>query len=406
MVTRPTTTPQAIPVTKSKKSAVANGAATKHPPPHTTARIIRERQAAAKQLVAELAIHSRIVLENVTEDEVAKLRRVIDFAKRNGLVPPGRYIEMKQRRRGTVLEIVLYSGRHPNTKHMRDGLPVVPMPTELRSLHPVVAALQNDRGRLAMPCSVRRRSLLFLHGLTREAVRRGYEVREEPVPEHYRYTHSDREHPGRMTHFRRDGELNIVIDGFDYTVTITQESPDTEVDDRWRRLVVSLPYRSPGRQYNWYDRKRVTIDDRIGAILDELETRAVEDRQHQLEVERQQAERRRQWEVAMERAHRRATEAYYASHLDDQVRAWQQMHDIQAYCDALELKIRDAGDDDQAAEARQWLIWARRYAAAIDPLRTLPTMPEAPEFREQDLEPYLDGWSPFGPEEPTDGRRH
>jgi hypothetical protein len=252
---------------------------------------------------------------------------------------------------------------------------------------------------------VRHRSLLFLHGLTTEAVRRGHDVREQPVPERYRYVYWSREHPGQKTYSRREGELNIVVDGFAYTVTITQESPQADAHGRWERLVVSLCYRSEGRQYNWYDRKRTTIDDRIAAVLHEIEARAVEDRQLQIEAERQKAERRVQWQAAMERARKLAVQAHYAACLDAQVDAWQRMCDIHKYCDALEQKIRDVGEDDQTAEAVHWLSWARQYATAIDPLRSLPTIPAPPELRNSDLERYLDGWSPYGPEEQDPRRR-
>jgi hypothetical protein len=59
------------------------------------------------------------------------------------------------------------------------------MPTELQDLHPVVQAIQNDSGRLNMGGSLRQRSLLYLHGLTREALRRGYTVAEEPIADRH-----------------------------------------------------------------------------------------------------------------------------------------------------------------------------------------------------------------------------
>jgi hypothetical protein len=89
------------------------------------------------------------------------------------------------------------------------------MPSELRSVHPVVAALQNDRGRLVMPGSLRQRCLLYLHGLTREAVRRGYVVREQPVALHYRGKITTYGRPAQPDYSRREGELDLVVDGAD-----------------------------------------------------------------------------------------------------------------------------------------------------------------------------------------------
>lgn len=397
----PTSTQRTAVTTQARPDTTTSTGATKRPPPHATARIARERQAAAEQLIAELLVTPRKFLKNLTEDDFTTWRRVVDFAKRNRLVPAGKYLETLKPYGGR-LEIHLREGQHPNTKAGNAELPPVPMPTQLRSLHPVVAALQDDRGRLIMPASVRLRSLLFLHGLTTEAVRRGHEVREQPVPERYRYQYWDRAHPGHKTYSRRDGELNIVVDGFAYTVNITQESPDSDVDGRWERLVVSLSYRSQGRQYHWYDRNRFTIDDRIAVVLHELETRATEDKQRQLEAEREKAERAIRWQKAMKRAKKRATQAYYAGILDHQADAWHRVNALREYCDALEARIDEASDD--AADAKRWLTWSRKYITAADPLTSLPTMPASPKLQKRDLGPFLDGWSPYGPEEPESGR--
>jgi hypothetical protein len=288
--------------------------------------------------------------------------------------------------------------------HVAKALPHVPMPTRLAGLHPIVAALQSDHGRLNMPASLRRRSLLVLHGLTREASRRGYQVRECPVPERYRYQYLDRNRPGQRTYFRRDGQLNIVIDSFAYLVTITQESPNAEDDERWQRLVVSLiAHGSRGRQYNWYDRKRVTIDDRIAAVLHELETRAEEDRQREVEAARQEAERQREWKAAMARAHELAVQAQYVARLGAEADAWHRANHLRAYCDALELRIDSAADDVQAEQATHWLRWARVHIAATDPLRELPAM-SSPAVTNSDLEPFLAGWHANGPEVHKSGR--
>ena len=50
-------------------------------------------------------------------------------------------------------------------------------------------------------------------------------------------------------------------------------------------------------------------------------------------------------------------------------------------------------------EAEEWVRWSREYADAIDPLRDGVRAPDAPDSVPLDeLSPFLDGWSPYGPE--------
>lgn len=125
----------------------------------------------------------------------------------------------------------------PNSRH-DTSLPVVLLPTELRDLHPVVKAIQDDSGRLRMGPSLRHRCLLYFHGLTQEAVRRGYAVREQSIaPEHRgRFTTYGRS--GAKDYSRREGELNIVVDGFSYLVMIDQQHSEAEDLDRYCQLYV------------------------------------------------------------------------------------------------------------------------------------------------------------------------
>ncbi|MFZ3494114.1 hypothetical protein ACODT5_12965 [Streptomyces sp. 5.8] len=101
--------------------------------------------------------------------------------------------------------------------------PTIPVPAQLRTLHPVVAALKEDPFRPAVPAAVRSRALRLLQALCAEAVKRGHAVREHPVAEHYRsrpYSSRGASIPSRNS--RREGELDLGVGGFTYTVTIKQ----------------------------------------------------------------------------------------------------------------------------------------------------------------------------------------
>jgi hypothetical protein len=128
--------------------------------------------------------------------------------------------------------------------------------------------------------------------------------------------------------------------------------------------------------------------------LRELEIQAVEAEERRLVREREEAERERQWEAAMERAKHRLVADHRLEVLRSRVRAWEEADAIRAYCDAVE-----AGHDPDtiAAEpdAAEWLAFARKHA---DQAQQLPRMPPDPEITHERLKPYLGRWSPYGPQ--------
>ncbi|GFH77445.1 MULTISPECIES: hypothetical protein [Streptomyces diastaticus group] len=360
------------------------------------------RRAKAKELIERLVADRRVTFTKPDDATVTEWRRVIDYAKRHSLIPEGKRIE-SLRMWNRDLQISLVAGPHPNSLRQRpDEAPPVHVPTQLRSPHPVVAALRDDEGRLVVPAPLRRRSLLLLQGLAAEAVRRGHKVKEHEVPSRHRshvYTYNGRHYPSSYS--RRDGELDLVVDGFIYTVTIQQEFPQSTDPERSKSLVIELGYSQASRQSRWADRKRWVLEDILGAVLREIETRAVEDAQRKADEERAKAEREVRWRAAMEKAKELAAQEQYAEVLRAQAGQWQEAASLTAYCNALERRLEEpaAREDDAAvASARGWLAWARRYVQSLDPLTRLPAMPTAREPKPEELALYLNGWSPHGPE--------
>ncbi|MEV5506646.1 hypothetical protein [Streptomyces orinoci] len=141
-----------------------------------------------------------------------------------------------------------------------------------------MAVLRDDEERLVMPPVLRRRSLLILQALAAEAVRRGYEVRA-----------------GRSYHSRREGGVDVVVDGFAYTITVRQEFPQSTNPERAARLVVELDHGRTNRPGRWRDRKRATLEDTLGVILGEIEARALEDAERRASEEQAKEEREIRW---------------------------------------------------------------------------------------------------------------
>ncbi|MEU9000583.1 hypothetical protein [Streptomyces sp. NPDC048551] len=359
------------------------------------------RRTKAKELIERLVTDRRVTITEPDDATVTEWRRVIDYAKRHSLVPESKRIE-SLRMWNRDLQISLAEGPHPNSLRQRpDEAPPVHVPTQLRSPHPVVAALRDDEGRLVMPAPLRRRSLLLLQGLAAETVRRGHKVKEREVPSRRRshaYTYNGRHYP--PSYSLREGELDLVVNGFTYTVTIQQESPQSTDPERSKSLVIELGYSRSSRQCRWADRKRWVLEDILGAVLREIETRAVEDAQRKADEERAKAEREVRWRAAMEKAKELAAQDQFAEVLRSQARQWQEAAALSAYADALERRIETApgGNDAEVASTRQWLAWIHQYIQHLDPLTQLPAMPTALEPKPEELKPYLSGWSPHGPE--------
>ncbi|MFC7870789.1 hypothetical protein ACFUS2_06445 [[Kitasatospora] papulosa] len=372
----------------------------KPPTPYRDRPIPVARRAKAIKLVERLVIEGHVVISKPDEDEITEWRRVIDFAKRHGLIPQGKRIE-KQRLWNTArdLQISLVNGPHANSRRTSVGdTPQVPVPTQLRSLHRVVAGLRDNERRLLMPPALRRRALLLLQGLASEAERRKYKVHQPSAPDSDRrsaHYYNGRYFPARC----REGALEIVIDGFTYTATVKQEFPQSADPNRSQQLALDIGWSRSKRRHQWGDRKRSKLEGVLGSVLEELEIRAAEDRQRQSDEEYAKEQRRIHWEAAMASAKEEANQAHLGKILRKQAKQWQEAHALSQYCDALELRLNGATrEDPEVDSARAWLRWARDYAESLDPLTHLPTMPSGLTFEADDLKPYLNGLSPYGPE--------
>ena len=353
------------------------------PSPYSERPIAQARRAKARELVERLLAEGRVRFTDPSDDEVAEWRRVVNYAKRHGMEPEGRRIE-KVPYGGLGLEFFLAEGPHPNARSQRPTASgPVPVPARLVRLHPAVAALRDDDQHLVMPSALRRRSLLLLQGLAAEAKRRGYEVREVRSP-----------------FYGREGGVDVVVDGFAYTVTVRQEFPQSTNPERSARLVVEVAHGLTGRSGRWRDRKNRSLEQALGVILAEIEERAVEDAKNRANDERERRERETRWRAAVEEARERALREQLAAVLREEAGRWREAALIGEYCDALERRLgalEADGDEQPTGSQRRWLEWARRYARDIDPLQRPPSMPTLCEPTPDELRPYLKGWSAHEP---------
>jgi hypothetical protein len=363
-----------------------------------------------EQLVADvLAAGGRLTLPDKTAHGGVNWRQRAYAAQRHGKVPAGKRLSVSWTNAG--FEIELLDGETGNEL----GAEAVPVPARLSKYHPVAREFRDrtslhEVSRKALP-----RVLRIVHALAKEAERRGHRLACMRVREDS-YGRSEWK-PSQH------GQLVFTINGHELNVRLWEKGaglrgPYERQRKRWQedrekpyRLMLFLdrpkPYDSGatgelnievlgwshGRQTKWGDRQRWTLEDRLPQLMRELETQAVEAEERRLAKEREEAERRRQWEAAMEHAKIRLIEDHRREVLRRRVTAWTEADAIRAYCEAVEARH---GADTIAAdpEAAQWLAFAREHA---DHAQRLPRMPADPEVTPDALKPYLGRWSPYGP---------
>lgn len=363
-----------------------------------------------EQLVADvIAAGGRLTLPDETADGGVNWRQRAYAAQRHGKVPTGKRLSVAWTNAG--FEIELLDGETGNEL----GAEAVPVPARLSKYHPVAQEFRNrttlhEVSRKALP-----RVLRIVHALAKEAERRGHQVACVRVREDS-YGRSERK-PAR------DGQLVFTINGHELKVRLWEKGAGLRgpYERQWKRwqedrqkpfremlfLNRPKPYDggatgelnvealgwSHGRQSNWGDRKRWALEDCLPQLMRELETLAVEAEERRLAKEREEAERQRQWEAAMDRAKLRLIEDHRVNVLRTRVAAWHEADAIRAYCDAVEARH---GTDAIAADtdAVRWLALARKHA---DRAQQLPRMPADPEVTHEALKPYLGKWSPYGP---------
>jgi hypothetical protein len=65
---------------------------------------------------------------------------------------------------------------------------------------------------------------------------------------------------------------------------------------------------------------------------------------------------------------------------------------------SIKREVLQNADRLQPAGAREWTDWIASYRHEIDPMRHPPVMPAVREPSPEDLRPFLNGWSPYGPD--------
>jgi hypothetical protein len=84
--------------------------------------------------------------------------------------------------------------------------------------------------------------------------------------------------------------------------------------------------------------------------------------------------------------------------LDQQLDAWLRAEHLRRYLAGMREAVVAIADPADRAAASEWLAWAEEHSIRIDPLQRVLAMPLDPEPKPDALQPFLKGWSVYGPE--------
>jgi hypothetical protein len=274
-------------------------------------------------------------IEDPDDETRAAWRRAVHAARANDLMPAGRQLGLIGRDRGHMI-IYLSDRAEPSAAADKAPQPI-PVPDDLSAPHPVVAALQQDPAPLGVRDAVLPRVLRIVQAIAAEAGRRGHLLvlagergSQQACVEARgcRYELTFEEGHDQVPHVPTPAELRQrTLYSWQRVTPVYDFVPSGHIE-------LALPRLWNGRRYRWADRKRWRLEDKLGEVFAEIETRAAADEARRLEKEREQAQRQRQWEKAMTKAHARFVHEHRRTEFTGQFKAWQRADDIRRFCAA------------------------------------------------------------------------
>ncbi|PPJ27827.1 hypothetical protein C5E45_16355 [Nocardia nova] len=164
---------------------------------------------------------------------------------------------------------------------------------------------------------------------------------------------------------------------------------------------LELVVHSRGSSYNgdhYRDAKAVTVEDKLPEVFRSFEIHKLRADWEEQKRDREKIERRRRWEAAMAVAKEQYFENARWEHFKKCSREWQAVGRHRSFVAAAKDAAEHYSGDDRDAILRH-LDEVERSLDAMNPILQLSrVVPDVPEPKPEDLKPYLQGWSPHGPD--------
>ncbi|UTX52089.1 hypothetical protein [Leucobacter aridicollis] len=366
---------------------------------------VRKQGPTAAMMTALLAAPDNRI--EIDYDEHHRYEQLAKTAERFKKVPEGMQVTVESDWRKRTVCVRL----HPLPEWRMRVLDPVPVPASLRGASEVVKNLR-DREDFEISASEKNRALRLAQALVAEAELRGHKAKFIKPPPKDRWGYVQK-------HDRNQGHLMLVLGPDEYRLSLFQISKNVEhvlskteakraEQGHWVQKWDVVPTERLGIRVEthgvsfwgseWKDTADRPLEDSLAQVLQELELRHEAEERSREAAERARIERQRRWEIAREQAVQELTDSHRAKELAEQAKRWKRAADIREYADAVEQRALAEPDDDARREALEWAQWAREYADRVDPLRQRLRLPETPKATEKALQPFMGGWSAYGPE--------
>lgn len=340
----------------------------------------------AEHLVAELEAGNGIVVVGApSQTQRARYRRAIHRLIVRGQVPAGYVLRHTGRDAGDLTVRLI---RAEADEHRPDPPPQVAVPGDVDQVTPEVKALA-EAGRLAITPEATDRALRILQAIANECAARGWSLELQASDD--------------RTLCIRTGER-----AFD--LTLTEEMVDHEVrdDDQmksakydWQRIPLTVAKVGAGRltlqleepyaRRSWSDRRRWTLDDKLGAAFSEMARRVDEAAKQRRRREDDLLRRQLEWDAAVPVAKEAYVDDLNRRRLLDQVAQYTQAQALRDYAHALKAVADAADDSDHAAAIHRWAGWSADEADRTDPINDLKSLhfEEPDDLQPGDYDKYM-----------------
>ncbi|MFZ2176773.1 MAG: hypothetical protein WAW17_22575 [Rhodococcus sp. (in: high G+C Gram-positive bacteria)] len=278
------------------------------------------------------------------------------------------------------------------------------VPRQLRNPHPSVLAFRDKR--MYVSQSQIARAARFLQAIVSAATEMGWKV------------------PGKVAnisggHGEVQSDLALGLPSREIAVTVREIdqrgrvglafTTDTDYYTRTRRTITNKNFLTSGRlevtlTKAWEQQPILSLRDTDGTTLEEQLPTLV----HTLEVTEAQAQwalqeearraqiRQVRWEEVKKEALTRLTYERNAERLRDELARRNAAEAMRAYADEIDAHVASLGTSDQQS-AQEWAGWIRRHAENTDPINGSLQIIEVATCNRDELQPYMNGWSTYGP---------
>lgn len=106
--------------------------------------------------------------------------------------------------------------------------------------------------------------------------------------------------------------------------------------------------------------------------------------------------RKARWEEVQREALVKVTYDRNTAQLDEQLHRRQAAAAMRMHADDIESRTEGL-DEPARTEAIEWAAWIRQHADRTDPLNGPLRLVRVRPARGEELEPHMNGWSPYGP---------